>query len=118
MSFCPTCGKELADGSNFCPGCGSAVNSAQLANPGFSSNPGIPIKHDLPKCTCCGHIGEWKTGPLFRPMDYVIGIGLLFLGFVPGLVYMGVVGLIRYDKKNREKICVSCNARNLFTYIY
>ena len=51
-------------------------------------------------------------------MDFVIGVGLLLLGFIPGLVYLGVVALIRSNDKNREKKCTKCGARNMFTNLY
>ena len=37
----------------------------------------------FPKCTCCGYVGEWKVEPLFRPIDWAIGIigGIVTLGF-------------------------------------
>lgn len=112
MSFCPNCGKEVAAGAPFCSACGSAMN-------GFGNeNRNTPVPHDVPKCTCCGHVGQWKVGPIFRPVNLVIGIVLMIMGFVPGLIYLGVVFLLRSNEKNREKICVKCNARNMFTQIY
>lgn len=75
--------------------------------------------HDVPKCTCCGHVGPWKLGPILRGIDWVIGIALMFLGVVPGFVYLGVVATIRASSKDkREKICPNCHAKNLFTFIY
>lgn len=74
--------------------------------------------HDVPKCTCCGHVGPWKVDPLLTPMHWVIGIVLLFFGFVPGIIYLGVVAAIRSNKNNRGKTCTNCKAKNLFTFIY
>lgn len=70
----------------------------------------------IPKCTHCGYVGEWDVEPLFRPMDWVIGILLICL-FGTGLVYLGVVALIRSNPDNRAKICRQCKARNLFTFV-
>lgn len=75
-------------------------------------------RNNIPKCTCCGYIGNWELDKVFRPMDWVIGIILLLLGIVPGLIYLGVVGLIRSNKDRRAKICPQCKARNLWTFLY
>lgn len=75
-------------------------------------------RHDVPKCTCCGYVGQWEIEPLIRPMDWVIGIAFTFLACGSGLVYLGVVAAIRSNKDNRAKICPACKARNLFTFIY
>lgn len=109
--FCSNCGKENSNEAKFCSSCGTRLGDEIQKDTS-------PKTRDVPKCTCCGHIGKWKVGPIFRPMDYVVGIGLLIFGVVPGIIYMAVVGLIRYDEKNREKICQKCNARNMFTHMY
>lgn len=111
--FCPKCGKEVANGNSFCNHCGAPMNGqpVQVAQPAMQ-------KHTDPQCTCCGYVGKWKLGPILRPMDYVIGIILLFLGVVPGICYLGTVILIRSNKDRREKICPKCKAKNLWTFIY
>lgn len=76
------------------------------------------IKHDVPKCTCCGYVGRWKTEPVIRAIDWVIGIVLLLFGFIPGIVYFIVVAIIRSNENNRGKICPQCNAKNLWTFFY
>lgn len=114
--FCEKCGKELAGDAKFCGSCGIPVGSSSSNQAPQQEE--TPMQHDIPKCTCCGHIGPWKVGPILRPIDFVIGIILLVLGFIPGLVYFGVVATIRLNEKNREKTCTKCNARNLFTFVY
>ncbi len=107
--FCKQCGKEMNEGTKFCPHCGGG-QEAEVKN--------SPEIRKIPKCTCCGYVGEWKVGPVFRPVDFIIGILFLFLGVVPGLIYLGVVGIIRSNKDNREKICPKCKAKNLWTFTY
>lgn len=109
--YCKKCGNKLSENSKFCNACGTQVDDDK-------SEKNETRRHETPKCTCCGYVGPWKVGPVFRKMDYVIGIIFLFLGIVPGLIYLGVVGLIRSDEKNREKTCPKCNARNLWTFFY
>lgn len=121
--FCSNCGKKLEDGAGFCSSCGAKVigaqnNQSNLNDQNSTVTINGPSYHTIPKCSYCGNIEEWKVGPLFRPLDYVIGIALLLFGFVPGLIYMGVVGLIRSNKDNREKICKKCGAKNMFTNMY
>ena len=116
--FCVKCGKPVDESSKFCGNCGAPVNALNEKNVQMSENTGAPTHHETPKCTYCGHVGEWVVGPLFRKMDYIIGVAFLFLGFVPGLIYMGVVGLIRSNKNNREKKCAKCGAQNMFTNMY
>ena len=112
--YCTACGAMLNEGSMVCPSCGKSQN--------YSPRPQINASHgqprSVPKCTCCGYIGNWEVEPLFRPMDWVIGIvgGLITCGF--GLAYFLVVGLIRGNKDRRDKICPNCKARNLWTFIY
>lgn len=80
-------------------------------------NASNPTSHKYPKCTHCGYEGEWKLEPIFRPMDWIIGILFMFaLG--SGLVYLIVVGLLRSNKDRRAKICPHCKARNLWTFLY
>lgn len=119
--FCSNCGTKLEDGAIFCSNCGTKVNGGQppnQTNQNSTATVNGQTYHSAPKCTHCGNIDEWKVGPLFRSLDYVVGVILLFFGFVPGLVYLGVVGLIRSNKDNREKICKKCGAKNMFTNIY
>ena len=76
------------------------------------------ITHDVPRCTACGNVGPWKVESLLRPVDWVIGIVLMVLGFIPGVVYLGVTIAIRSNKDRRAKICPKCKAKNMFTFQY
>ena len=118
--FCSKCGNKIDDNAKFCSSCGAVIGESDVkANTSENvSNSNAPTHHTIPKCTCCGNVEEWQVGPLFRTMDFIIGAVLLLVGFVPGLVYMGVVGFIRYNKDNREKICKKCGAKNMFTNLY
>jgi len=116
--FCSQCGKEFGEDVRFCPVCGFEINGAQAQHTAPKNEPTKPRTHTVPKCNCCGKVGDWKVAPLFRGVDYVLGIALLIFGIVPGIIYFGVVGLIRSNKDNRSKICRKCGAKNMFTYIY
>lgn len=78
----------------------------------------MQTNHDIPKCTCCGNIGPWKVEPLFTGRHLLIGIVLMIFGFVPGLIYLGTVAVIRSNENNRAKICTKCKAQNMFTFLY
>ena len=118
--FCYKCGKQIEDDAKFCSSCGAVINGdkTQQENRVKEGNNNSPIHHEKPKCTYCGNVEDWQVGPLFRTMDYVIGIGLCVMGILPGIAYLGVVGLIRSNKDNREKICKKCGAKNMFTNMY
>lgn len=75
-------------------------------------------KHDVPRCTCCGNVGPWKVEPVLLGKHWAIGIVLMIFGFVPGLVYLGITVAIRSNEDHRAKICTSCKARNMFTFLY
>lgn len=110
--FCSNCGKEIAEGNQFCGNCGAKIgNLAGINN-------SEPVRHDIPKCTCCGYVGEWKLDVIFRWFDVIIGVVFMYPFFFPGISYLVVVYLIRQDKKNRNKICPKCNAQNLWTFYY
>lgn len=115
--FCSKCGKEIETNAKFCSTCGSVV-AVNILSENIAETNGIPVHRDMPKCNYCGNIAPWKIGPVLRPLDFIIGVGLLLFGFVPGLIYLGVVALIRSNEKNREKICTKCGARNMFTNMY
>ena len=115
--FCSKCGKTLEENTKFCASCGTEVSETS-SHQTTSDTSDTPKRHDVPKCTYCGHIEEWKVGPLLRPIDIAIGIILLLFGFVPGVVYLGVVAIIRSNNDNREKICKKCGAKNMFTNMY
>lgn len=109
--FCQKCGAKNPENANNCFSCGQQLTASMQQD--MSQQ-----KHDIPRCTCCGYIGEWKLDSLFRPVDFVIGIILIFLGVVPGIIYFATVGLIRSNKDRRAKICPKCKARNLWTFFY
>ena len=106
--YCKNCGSEMAETAQKCDKCGAAIVE------GVASQ---PTKHDVPKCTCCGYEGPWKVAPLIRPIDWVIGIGLLFF-FGGGLVYLLITAIVRSNKSNRAKICPNCKSKNLWTFLY
>jgi len=117
MNYCTNCGNVINDGDTQCAKCGAAVNSQTGA--GQAQNSGyIPTTHDIPKCTCCGHIGPMKTEALFTPMEIFLAIFFLILGVVPGLIYIGVHILRFGSKKNRRKICTKCKSKDMYTYVY
>lgn len=118
--FCQKCGTELPDGSAFCASCGAQQGEVQqpVVAPIPQGQFGYAQKHDIPMCTCCGYVGEWKVGPVLKGRHWVIGIILLFLGVVPGIIYLTTAAIVRSGKGNREKICKQCGAKNLFTFFY
>lgn len=109
--FCQGCGAKNEDTAVSCVACGQLLQSAVYLKP-------AETKHDVPKCTRCGYVGNWKLDSLLRPVDIVLGILFLFLGVIPGLVYLGVVMAVRSNKDRRAKICPQCKARNLWTFLY
>lgn len=113
MSFCTQCGNAINEGETACSKCGAPAEP--IINHPTNH---IPTTHDVPRCTCCGHIGPWKVSPLFSAIDIIIAIVLLCLGFVPGLIYIVVHIILFGSKNNRAKRCTKCNAKNLFTFLY
>ena len=77
----------------------------------------LPSAHQVPRCNQCGHVGPWLVEGILRPMDWVIGL-LFLLFFGTGLIYLGVVALIRSNPNRRDKVCASCRARNMFSFQY
>ena len=116
--FCRNCGNMIADNARCCSSCGAVVNESENQQFYQAASTYVPTHHPIPKCNYCGNIEEWKIEPLFRPMDFIIGIILLIFGIVPGIIYLGVVGLIRSNKDHRAKICKKCGAKNMFTNLY
>ncbi len=129
--YCKKCGSELEENANFCPKCGTPQQETpapqnttenhlfdKLKTGSLSGKNTVnPVKGKKPRCTHCGYVGNWKLGPLLRPIDFIIGIAFLLFGILPGLIYMGVVAVIRYNPDRREKICPQCKAQNLWTFI-
>ncbi len=121
--FCKFCGANVSEDTRFCPQCGQVLDAQgfNMQNASVQNVPTQPFGQQtkkLPKCTHCGYVGEWKKAPILRPIDFVIGIPLCLFGFIPGLIYIGVVAVIRMNPDNREKICPQCNAKNLWTFMY
>lgn len=110
--FCNKCGCQLADDSKWCSSCGAAVGGNVT-----QENTGAPQTHNIPKCTCCGHVGEMQPGPLLRKSD-ILWILLLFVTFFGGFVYLAYILMLRADPKKREKICPKCKSQNMYTYVY
>lgn len=77
----------------------------------------VPTTHDVPKCTCCGTVGELKPGPLLRGSD-ILWIALLMVMAGAGFIYLIYILIVRSNPNNREKVCARCNSKNMFTYIY
>jgi len=75
------------------------------------------VRHSVPKCLSCGHIGPWTEEPLLLPHHIIITLVLL-LAFGGGLVYLLVIVIIRSGSNARGKICPNCNSRNMFTFLY
>lgn len=113
--FCQKCGAQNPDNAVQCVSCGQPTQNTVSAPTPVQVQ---PTKHDIPRCTCCGYVGQWKLDSIFRPVDFVIGIILLILGIIPGVIYFATVGLIRANKDRRAKICPSCKAKNLWTFFY
>lgn len=110
--YCNKCGNVIQESSEFCHYCGNKFNNEEM------KSARAPVRHTIPKCTCCGYVGEWKKEPVLRTMDIIIGLFLLIIGVIPGIVYIGVVALIRSNENNRGKICPSCKSKNLWTFLY
>ena len=111
MKFCPNCGNEITENNSFCPNCGQQLSSAS----GLTSNP--VSTHAVPKCTCCGHVGEMTPGPLLRKND-ILWIVMLFFLAGAGFIYLAYILITRSKPNNREKICPNCKSQNMFTYVY
>lgn len=112
MKTCQHCNSSIEDNAMFCPNCGTSTSGVT------NQQQYVQQKHDVPKCTHCGYVGHWKSGPILRPMDFIIGIIFLFLGVVPGIIYLVTVALIRSNEDRREKICPQCKSNNLWTFLY
>lgn len=72
-------------------------------------------RHTTPKCLSCGTITPWRQESLLLPRHFLIFF-LLFWFFGAGFIYLLVVIAMRSGE--RPKICPSCGARNLWTFLY
>lgn len=110
--YCSKCGTENENGVKFCTKCGAGTDPTVV-----QVVQAQPMKHEVPKCTCCGYEGQWKLAPVIRPIDWIITLGLLIF-FGAGLVYLLITVVIRSNKDRRSKICPNCKAKNLWTFLY
>ena len=116
--FCSKCGQQIPEGANLCPNCNSSVNEGvQSGTTSANNNRSALQTHSIPKCTCCGYVGNMKPGPLFRKND-IIWMLLLFLTAFGGFVYLAYILITRGNPKRREKKCPHCGAKNMYTYLY
>lgn len=76
-----------------------------------------PTTHSVPKCTCCGTVGEIKPGPLLRGSD-ILWICLLMVACGAGFLYLLFILIIRANPKKREQICKHCGSKGMFTFYY
>lgn len=131
--YCTKCGSQNDDNTAFCTNCGSPMGESAPVEQPIAQAPTYPapvtnqtaapvygVQRSVPRCTACGYVGEWKVGPLFRPIDLIVGIVpmVTVVGAAWGIPYLAVTGLIRSNKDRREKICPQCNAKNMWTFIY
>ena len=107
MAFCRNCGNQMNDSDLTCSKCGTRAVEVNTTN----------TAHTVPKCTCCGYVGEMKPGPLLRGSDILWFCLLLFLACA-GFIYLIYVLIIRANPEKREKICPHCKAKNMVTYVY
>ncbi len=103
--FCKQCGTELPEGSLACSKCGTSFVATTQQT------------HSIPKCTCCGYVGEMKPGPLLTGRDWLWFFMLLFLAGC-GFIFLFYKLITRSNPKNREKICPNCKSVNMHTYLY
>lgn len=110
--FCKNCGTEISNGAATCPNCQQPVveQVTYVQQPASQSHP-------TPKCTCCGHVGEMKAGPILTTSDWLWFFMLLFLAGA-GFIFLAFRLITRADPKKREKICPNCGAKNMYTYVY
>lgn len=145
MKECPNCKNSVDDDVAFCSNCGANLNqdmknpeNEQFVNQNYQANlqyqyppvqgnpqyQTIPVygyqqqlKRDVPKCTCCGNIGEMKPGPLLTSHDILWFLLLLCLAGA-GFIFLIYKLITRADPAKREKICPKCGSKNMFTYVY
>ena len=116
--FCKNCGNHIEDGATVCSKCNqSVIEQVQSESSQYYGQPMGMQTHTVPKCTCCGHVGEMKPGPILTKSDWLWFFMLLFLAGA-GFIFLGFRLLTRADPKKREKICPNCGSKNMFTYVY
>jgi hypothetical protein len=81
------------------------------------TQPGQQYQHSVPMCLSCGTVTPWQVGPLYQPINLIIGLVFL-IAWGGGLIYLLVVGIRRSDPNNREKVCPFCKAKNMWTFVY
>lgn len=73
----------------------------------------------IPKCLSCGNVTHWVVEPIITTNHIIIGAVLCVVGFiVSGLVYVGVIYVMRMNEDSRTKSCPICGAKNMWTFQY
>ena len=147
--FCTKCGNRMDEGARFCGKCGTASSGELFQQPEVidstactpiippaatvaPSNSSVgttvasPNSRTIPKCTVCGHIGEWKKEMLFHPIPFIIGAAIAFYdlsimreGFITFLyLIIFIPYCIARIVKKKNRICVKCDSVESFTFIY
>lgn len=113
--ICPSCNKANKPGTKFCTYCGENIQIS------ISEDIGKQVchfkRHDLPMCLSCGKINAWKIEPILLP-HHIITTIILLLFFGAGLFYFIYVLIYRNNPNNRSKICQSCGAENMWSFVY
>lgn len=60
--FCEKCGTQNQNGALSCASYGQPLYGTVQA----PATSGGGTRHDIPRCTCCGYIGQWKLDRVFR----------------------------------------------------
>lgn len=96
--YCQNCGNELPNGVTICLYCGTTIQAPQR---NAANDPSKIL------CQNCGDYVTPSPAPFFKTKEIVIAVFLLFLGFVPALLY---VGYKYYSKKDlpRGSVCPIC----------
>jgi hypothetical protein len=77
----------------------------------------VETRHGVPKCQACGYIGQWNVEPLLLTHHILITI-FFMLFFGGGLIYLLIVVISRSNESSRGKVCPSCGAKNMHTFVY
>ena len=93
------------------------------------------LSREVPKCTVCGYIGEWKNERFSHPLPFIIAGIILFLAMIDiateaeafsgvmigvGIFYAIYLFFYCIDRgiKKKARICSKCNSVDQFTFIY
>lgn len=118
--YCPNCGKELPEGSNFCPNCGNSINSPtaqpqtisssdqDIPSPEQQNTPLVPDEKVIcPKCGATGCTPQYKqniSGGGYGCLQG--GLGALILG--PFGLLCGLCGRSVKTTNNVVWLCPKC----------